>query len=71
MNMPPSGGFFPFLGGFMILITITDSFKAAMSRRIRRWLGPRQLLWFRRISGILLTTFGLVLLGRTFFLLYS
>ncbi len=68
---PPEGGLWPFLGGFMILITITDSFKAAMSRRIRRWLGPRQLLWFRRISGILLTSFGLVLLVRTIYLLYS
>ena len=53
-----------FFGGIMGTIIITDLIKILLAKRIRRVLRPIHLLWLRRISGIALIVFALVLLGR-------
>ncbi len=53
-----------FFGAILATIIITDSIKVLLAKRIRNILQPRQLLWFRRLSGAALIVFGIVLLVR-------
>jgi|AntRauTorckE5430_2_1112549.scaffolds.fasta_scaffold05394_2 threonine/homoserine/homoserine lactone efflux protein len=58
-----------FFGGILGTIIITDLIKVLLAKRIRRILRPVHLLWLRRISGIALIIFAVVLLGRVIYLL--
>lgn len=58
-----------FFGGILGTIIITDLIKVVLAKRIRRILRPVHLLWLRRISGIALIVFAVVLLGRVIYLL--
>jgi len=58
-----------FFGGILGTIISTDLLKALMAKRIRKWLRPKHLLWLRRVSGIALIIFALVLLGRVLWML--
>ncbi|MCB0558142.1 MAG: LysE family transporter [Lewinellaceae bacterium] len=49
-------------------ILITDFTKVVLAKRIRRMLRPVHLLWLRRISGVALIVFALVLLVRVLML---
>lgn len=53
-----------FVGGIMGTIVLTDSLKVLFARKVRHWLSPRHIFLFRRISGLILTGFGLFLLFR-------
>ena len=53
-----------FFGGILGTIIITDSLKVILAKAIRRWLKPKHILWTRRISGIALIVFGVVLMIR-------
>ncbi len=48
-----------FFGGIITTIVITDLLKIALAKTIRHWMRPRHLLWFRRITGIILIIFGI------------
>lgn len=47
-----------FFGGIIFTIVTTDVLKVILAKSIRRWMRPIHYLWFRRITGILLITFG-------------
>jgi threonine/homoserine/homoserine lactone efflux protein len=53
-----------FFGGIMGTVISTDLLKILLAKRIRHWLSPVHILWFRRISGIALIIFGIVLIVR-------
>ena len=53
-----------FFGGILGTIVITDSLKVFLAKAIRRWLKPKHILWTRRISGVALIVFGVVLMIR-------
>jgi len=53
-----------FYGGLIGTIVSTDLLKVATAKLIRRWLKPHFILWMRRIAGIALIIFGVVLLIR-------
>ena len=57
-----------FFTGLLGTIVVTDFLKVAMAKKIRYWLKPIHLIWFRKIAGIALIGFGLVLLIRTLLL---
>lgn len=56
-----------FFGGIIGTVATTDLLKVFMAKKIRRWLQPVHILWFRRISGIALIVFGVVLLIKTIY----
>ncbi len=56
-----------FFSGVIGTVVSTDFLKVMLAKRIRRWLRPWHLLWFRRISGVALIVFGVVLLVRVVF----
>ncbi len=58
-----------FFGGILGTIITTDLIKVLLAKRIRRLLRPAHLLWLRRISGIALIVFAVVLLGRVLWML--
>ncbi|MBK7872471.1 MAG: LysE family transporter [Saprospiraceae bacterium] len=58
-----------FFGGTIGTVVITDILKILMAKRIRRWLQPKHILLLRRVSGIALIVFGIVLLVRTIIIL--
>ena len=53
-----------FFGALLGTIVTTDTLKVLLARQIRHRLGQRQLLWIRRVSGLALLIFALVLAGR-------
>lgn len=53
-----------FYGGLIGTIISTDLIKVGLAKAIRRWLKPNFILWMRRIAGIALIIFGIVLLIR-------
>ena len=53
-----------FFGGILGTVILTDSLKVLLAKAIRRWLKPKHILWTRRISGIALVVFGVVLMVR-------
>lgn len=53
-----------FFSGILGTIILTDLTKVILAKRIRRFLKWKHLVWLRRIAGIALLVFGVVLLGR-------
>lgn len=62
-----SGDEWLFYPGVMLVIVLTDSFKVFAAKLIRPYLKPRNLLLFRKISGLALLLFGAGLLVRVWF----
>jgi len=58
-----------FFGGAIGTVVITDIIKILLAKRIRRWMQPKHILLLRRVSGIALIVFGIVLLVRTIIVL--
>jgi threonine/homoserine/homoserine lactone efflux protein len=58
-----------FFGGVLGTIIVTDLLKVILSKRIRQWLRPIHLMWLRRISGVALIVFAVVLLGRVLWMM--
>jgi len=53
-----------FFGGILGTVITTDALKVLLAKSIRRWLKPKHILWTRRMSGIALVVFGIVLMVR-------
>ncbi len=53
-----------FFGGIIGTVVLTDMLKILMAKKIRSFLKPIHLIWVRKISGIALIIFGLVLFIR-------
>lgn len=58
-----------FFGGAIGTVVVTDIIKILLAKRIRRWMQPKHILLLRRVSGIALIVFGIVLLVRTIIVL--
>jgi len=54
-----------FFGGTIGTVVFTDVIKILLAKRISRWMKPKHILLMRRISGIALILFGIVLLVRS------
>ncbi len=52
--------------GIMGTIIFTDSLKILLAKKIKKYLKPIHVLWFRRIAGAALVLFGIVLMYRVF-----
>lgn len=48
----------------MIIVIVTDSLKIALAKAIKKKLKPHHILYVRRLAGVVLAGFGLVLLVR-------
>ncbi|HMN88525.1 MAG TPA: LysE family translocator [Saprospiraceae bacterium] len=59
-----------FFIGTIGTIAFTDMLKVLLAKRIRRWLRPDHILLMRRISGIALILFGVVLFARTLYVMW-
>ena len=57
---------FVFFCGIIGTIMITDSLKVLLAKRIRHWLNARHIALLRKISGIALFVFGVIILVRVF-----
>ncbi len=55
---------FLFFGGILGTIMITDSLKVILAKKLRHYLEIHHLKYVRKITGIALIIFGLVLIGR-------
>lgn len=53
-----------FFSGILGTIILTDLIKVILAKHIRRFLKRKHLIWLRRIAGIALLIFGIVLLAR-------
>lgn len=53
-----------FFGGILGTIVFTDSLKILLAKKLRHYLEVHHLIWVRRITGIALIVFGVVLIGR-------
>jgi threonine/homoserine/homoserine lactone efflux protein len=53
-----------YFGGILGTIILTDSLKVLLAKKLRHYLEVHHLVWVRRITGIALIIFGLVLIGR-------
>lgn len=53
-----------FFGGLIGTVVLTDLLKVLLAKHIRRWLRPVHLIWFRRVSGVALIGFGVMLMVR-------
>ncbi len=53
-----------FYGGLLGTIVFTDSIKVGLAKSLRRWLKPKNILLIRKIAGITLLVFGIVLFVR-------
>lgn len=53
-----------FYGGLIGTIVATDCTKVGLAKFIRRWLKPSFIIWMRRVAGLALIIFGVVLLAR-------
>lgn len=54
-----------FFVGLMGTVVLTDFTKVALAKRIRSFLKPVHLIWFRKIAGAALVFFGIALLVRS------
>lgn len=54
-----------FYTGLVGTLALTDTLKIALAKYIRRFLKPKYLIWPRRVAGIVLIIFGIVLLIRS------
>lgn len=50
-----------FFVGVLGTIAATDLLKVLLAKQIRRWLQPIHVVWLRRLSGIALVAFGIML----------
>lgn len=55
-----------FYGGLFGTIIFTDCTKVGLAKYIRRWLKPKNILLIRKIAGVTLLVFGVVLFVRAF-----
>ena len=55
-----------FFGGIIATIITTDILKVVLAKSIRKWMQPKHLVWFRRITGIILMVFGIATLVWAF-----
>ena len=55
---------FLYFGGILGTIIITDSLKVLLAKRLRHYLEAHHLIWVRRVTGVALIIFGVVLIGR-------
>ncbi len=53
-----------FYGGLFGTIIFTDCTKVGLAKFIRRWLKPKNILFIRKIAGVTLLVFGVVLFFR-------
>jgi threonine/homoserine/homoserine lactone efflux protein len=53
-----------FYGGMLASLIVTDTIKVALAKMIRPWLKPKYILWMRRIVGMALVIFGVILIIR-------
>lgn len=53
-----------FFAGILGTIIVTDSLKVLFAKKISNKLRPIHVLWLRRISGVALIVFGIILLAR-------
>lgn len=53
-----------FYGGLFGTIVCTDCAKVGLAKFIRRWLKPKNILFIRKIAGVTLLVFGIVLFVR-------
>jgi threonine/homoserine/homoserine lactone efflux protein len=53
-----------FYSGLLGVVFLTDAAKIALAKAIRRWLKSEFILWSRRIAGVVLLIFGIVLILR-------
>lgn len=57
-----------YFGAIIGTVASTDLLKILLAKKIRRWMSPVHILWLRRVSGMALIIFGVVLLVRTLIL---
>jgi len=57
-----------FFGGTLSAVLLTDLLKSYLARRLRPWLSRSRVLWLNRITGIILSGFGISLLLQVFWL---
>lgn len=55
---------FLYFAGILGTIMITDSLKVLLAKRLRHYLEVHHLVWVRRVTGIALIIFGIVLIIR-------
>lgn len=53
-----------YFGGILGTIILTDSLKVLLAKKLRHYLEVHHLIWVRRITGIALILFGIILIGR-------
>jgi len=58
---------FLFFGGILGTIMVTDTLKVLLAKRLRHYLQVHHLIWVRRVTGLALIIFGVVLIGRVMF----
>lgn len=58
---------FLYFGGILGTIVVTDSLKVLLAKKLRHYLEVHHLVWVRRVTGIALIIFGIVLIGRVVF----
>ena len=58
---------FLFFGGILGTIILTDSLKVLLAKKIRHYLEVHHLVWVRRVTGVALIIFGIILIGRVSF----
>ncbi len=63
----PSSNLYVYFTAIVGTVAATDLLKVLLAKRIRHWLKPIHILWFRRISGMALIIFGIVLLIKTIY----
>lgn len=56
-----------FFGAILSVIILTDSMKVILAKYIRQYLTPEHILKFRKIVGVLLIIFGVILIYRVTF----
>ena len=54
-----------FFGGMLATLVITDVLKAWASKGLRRFLTPAHIRQIQRVLGLLMLTFGLILIARS------
>lgn len=55
---------FLFFAGILGTIMVTDSLKVILAKKLRHYLEVHHLIWVRRVTGVALVLFGMVLIGR-------
>ncbi len=66
LQIDPSNSL-PFFAGLMGTIIITDVLKVALAKRISYFLTPRRIIYIRKIAGLVLIGFGVMLFGRVLY----